>query len=205
MREVAMLEDLGFRVALLAVLGAGLAVSGALRRRADRAGGEVPRSADEKPVRVALVAGAVLFYGALVAWLVHPELVGWGSVPVAEPVRWSGAVLLAAGVALALWALTHLGRNVTPTAVAREDAELVTTGPYARVRHPLYSSMLLTLPGCALLAANLVVLIGGVVTFAAILVRVRREEEELVGRFGERYVAYAERTGRVLPRLGRSE
>ncbi|MFW6079170.1 MAG: hypothetical protein ACODAE_06085 [Gemmatimonadota bacterium] len=144
-----MLEDLGFRVTVLAVLGTGVVVSGALRRRADRAGGEVPRSADERPVRAALGVGAVLFYGTLVAWLIHPGLVGWGSVPVAEPARWSGAALLAAGVALALWALTHLGGNVTPTAVAREDAELV-------------------------------------------------------GRFGERYAAYAERTGRVLPRLGRS-
>lgn len=195
-----MANDLAYRIVLLLVLGAGLATSATLRRRADRSGGRVPRSADEKLVALALAIGGALFYGSLLGWLIHPPLLGWASLPIPAWSRWLGAALLAGGVAVALWALRHLGRNTTPTAVARPDAELVTTGPYSRVRHPLYSSMLLTIPGCALLTANLAVLSAGAWTFAAIMVRLRREEAELVDRFGERYVTYMCHTGRVLPR-----
>ncbi len=197
--------DLAYRIVLLLVLGVGLGASATLRRRADRSGGTVPRSADEKPVALALGIGGALFYGSLLGWLIHPPLMGWASLPIPAWSRWLGAALLAGGVGVALWALRHLGRNTTPTAVARPDAELVTTGPYRHVRHPLYSSMLLTIPGCALPTANLLVLTAGAWMFAAIMVRLRREEVELVERFGELYVRYMGRTGGVLPRWRTSD
>lgn len=73
-------------------------------------------------------------------------------------------MLVAAGMALALWSLWHLGPYVTPTAAVRSDAELVVSGPYRRVRHPLYSSMLLTIPGCGLVTGSLAVLGAGLAT-----------------------------------------
>lgn len=196
-----MSDDLPFRGALLVLLLGGLLASTVLRRRADRAGGRVPRSADSPGVRAALgVAGAV-YYGSLLAWLVHPPLVGWAGLGLPPGFRWLGGGVAAAGIVFALLALRHLGRNVTPTAAARMDAELVTSGPYRHLRHPLYSSMILTVPGLALLSANLLVLVGGLATIGVLLVRTRREEEELEERLGRRYAEYRKRTGRFLPRF----
>lgn len=192
------------RLAVLILFTLGFGASVTLRRSADRRGGTVPRSADRKPVVVALGLAGGLFYGALAAWLLHPPLVGWAEISISATARWTGVLLISAGFVTGLWALLHLGRNTTPTAVTREDAELVTSGPYRHVRHPLYASMLLTIPGCALASANLLVLAAGTATFAVILVRTRHEEVELVRAFGDRYLEYMDRTGRILPRIGRT-
>lgn len=162
----------------------------------------MPRSADRRWIAAALRLAGFTFYGALLAWLVYPPALEWARLDVGEALRWAGAPLTATGIGLGLWALWHLSDNVTPTAVARTDADLVVTGPYRWVRHPLYSSMLLTVPGCGLLTGNALVLAGGVATIAVVLVRTRREEELLYEKFGERYASYALRTGLVLPRLG---
>lgn len=196
-----MFADFAYRLVLLIVLGAGLVVSKALRNRADESGGPVSRSLDGRWMAWALRFTGAVFYGSLFLWLLYPLLVSWAGVAVAEPWRWFGAVLLTGGVCLGLWSLWHLGRNVTPTAVAREDADLVRSGPYRWVRHPLYSSSLLTIPGCGLLSANLLVFFGGVATFGVILWRTRREEQELIARFGDQYIEYRRRTGRILPRF----
>lgn len=196
-----MLVDLHFRLVLFLIFFAGMGTSWALRRRADRIGGRVPRSADRRSTAVTLRIAGSVFYGSLFAWLLYPPLLGWAAVGVGDALRWVGAGLTAAGIGLGLWSLWHLGLNVTPTAVTRRDARLVRSGPYGRVRHPLYSSMLMTVPGCALLTENALVLGSGLAAFGILLLRTRREEEELLERFGRRYADYARRTGRILPRL----
>ncbi len=195
-----MLEELEYRIVVLSLLLVAFGFGGRLRRRADRVGSKVPRSTDGSLIRGALAVSGFLYYGTLCAWIGYPASVAWAQVPVAAGLRWSGAPLAAVGIALALWALRELGLNVTPTAAPRSDATLVTSGPYRRVRHPLYSSMLLTIPGFALLARNALVLAGGVAVLLVLLLRVRREEKELLSRFGEKYRAYRDRTGALVPR-----
>lgn len=196
-----MLVDLHFRLILLFMFLGGMGMSSVLRRRADRAGGRVPRSADRRSTAVALRIAGSVFYGSLLAWLLYPPLLEWAGVMVGDALRWMGVGLTAAGIGLGLWSVWHLGGNVTPTAVARRDARLVESGPYRRVRHPLYGSMLLTVPGCGLVTGNALVLAGGLAAFAILLLRTRREEEQLLERFGRRYAEYARRAGRILPRL----
>lgn len=193
------------RLVVLILFALGLAASATLRRRADREGGTVPRSADGKPVMIAIGLAGGVFYASLAAWLIHPPWVAWAAVEIPVAGRWTGVALMAAGFSLGLWALWHLGRNVTPTSVARQGAGLVTSGPYRHVRHPLYSSMLLTIPGVGLASASLLIFGAGVATFGVILIRTRREERDLVRGFGDRYVRYMERTGRILPRFGTGE
>lgn len=192
--------DLAYRVALLLLLVPAFGASIRLRRRADRAGGEIPRSRDPAGVRVALRIGGAAYYGSVLLWLVYPPALRWSAVAVTPAVRWSGVVVTACGLGLAVWSLRHLGSNVTPTAIARPDAELVASGPYRWVRHPLYSSMFLTVPGIAAASANLIVLVAGAAMLAAIVVRTRAEEENLVRLIGEEYRSYMESTGRFLPR-----
>lgn len=197
-----MAEEIALRVTLFSMLFLGLGASLRIRQSADEAGGVVPRSADTPGVAAALRICGAIYYGSILLWLAYPPLVSWAGVHLPEWLRWLGIALVAGGLALGLAALWHLGRSTTPTAVARTDAELVVSGPYRWIRHPLYTSMWLSVPGVALVSANLLPLLSGAATVAVLTFRTRREERELVERFGDRYRRYMSRTGRFLPGPG---
>lgn len=112
------------------------------------------------------------------------------------------------GLLLALTALPmgysvfrHLGRNITDTVETRADHQLVTTGIYAYIRHPLYTTGFLLFFGLGLLSGVWPVLILSVLVLFVLALRTFEEERQLITRFGDRYVHYAERTGRFLPRI----
>ncbi len=119
------------------------------------------------------------------------------------PVRWTGAGLGAATLPLALWIFRTIGENITPTVETREKHELVTGGPYRWVRHPLYAVGTSFFLSLALVAANWFMGLASLVVLAMLLIRLPKEEEKLIERFGDEYHAYMERTGRLLPRIGR--
>ena len=84
-----------------------------------------------------------------------------GSLAVASPVLGAiGAVVFASGLALAIWARVHLGRNWGMPMTQKDEPELVMSGPYRYVRHPIYSGLLAAVLGTAL-ATNLLGLISG--------------------------------------------
>ncbi len=80
-------------------------------------------------------------------------------------------------------------------------ATLVTTGPYRFVRHPMYVGLGALLPSIALVTANALVALSGVIGVALLVKRTSTEEAKLVERFGEAYRQYASRTGRFVPRI----
>jgi len=82
------------------------------------------------------------------------------------------------------------------------EGGLVTTGPFARCRHPLYATwILLILPGMCLLVGSWPVLTVPLVAYAAARVAVRQEERELASRFGAAYADYARSTPCLVPRF----
>jgi len=113
-----------------------------------------------------------------------------------RPERMLPALLLAGmAMGLARAALRHLGRQWRVTAVVTDDHELITTGPYRVVRHPVYSAWLLMLAAVALLRGP--VLLGPVaacVFAAGMEIRVRAEERLLRETFGDRYSTYVSST-----------
>lgn len=111
-----------------------------------------------------------------------------------------GAALLAAGLGVAVWARVVLGRNWGMPMSEKEDPELVTAGPYAVVRHPIYSGLLLGLVGTALvfsLLALAVPAILGVLFYRAASV----EERNLEAALPNAYPAYRARTKMLIPFL----
>lgn len=113
-----------------------------------------------------------------------------------------GAILFAG----AIWVFrrTHkeLGRNWSISLEIREKHELISTGPYALIRHPMYTSFLLMALGQAFLIANWVVGLAGLVGFAILFfLRVDKEERMMLEIFGTRYRDYMERTKRLIPYL----
>jgi protein-S-isoprenylcysteine O-methyltransferase Ste14 len=97
------------------------------------------------------------------------------------------------------WTFVTLGTNITDTVVTRREAFLVTNGPYRWVRHPFYLAFGLGVTADTLATANWFLGITGLITFAVIVLRTKREEENLIARFGDEYRSYMTRSGRFLP------
>ena len=90
---------------------------------------------------------------------------------------------------------------MTRTVTIREDHRLVTSGPYRYIRHPLYTMGLLLFSSLSLIAANWFMMLGTVLAFVLVSLRLPKEEAALIEAFGDEYRAYMQRTGRFLPRL----
>jgi protein-S-isoprenylcysteine O-methyltransferase Ste14 len=126
----------------------------------------------------------------------------WASLPVPAWLRWLGVAAAVLGFGLLQWSQLALGQNWSDTPRITKRQELVTAGPYRRMRHPIYTAFLLILGSSLLIAANWFV--GGAwIGMAAVDIqgRIRYEEEKMLSRFGEEYRNYARRTGGLLPRL----
>ncbi len=148
-----------------------------------------------RPVGVAGMLG-------LFAYMVNPSWMAWSSVMLPYWLRWIGVALGVVAGGLLVWTLRTLGRNLTDTVVTRREHTLVTSGPYRWVRHPFYDAVALCVVANSLAAANWFLFLAGGLLFVLIMIRTRKEEENLVARFGDRYRAYMQRTGRFLPRMG---
>ena len=109
-----------------------------------------------------------------------------------------GLTLLVAGLGLAVWARVHLGRNWGTPMSRKEDPELVTSGPYRLVRHPIYSGLLVAGIGTAVAMSWVglvaVALAGVYFAYSAVM-----EERILVREFPDSYPAYRRTTKMLLP------
>lgn len=122
-------------------------------------------------------------------------------LPASAAVGWFGAALVAAGVAFCFWARWHLGGNWSGTVTLKEGHELIGSGPYRAIRHPIYTGILLALLGTAVQIGEARAFIAVLVALGSFYFKARREESFLAEEFGERFAAHAQRTGMFLPRF----
>lgn len=111
-----------------------------------------------------------------------------------------GAALFACGIALAVWARVHLGRNWGMPMTQRAEPELVTSGPYRFVRHPIYTGLLIAILGTALVN-NLLGLIVVAVLVAYFYYCGTVEERNLTAAFPKAYLEYRSRMKMLIPFL----
>jgi protein-S-isoprenylcysteine O-methyltransferase Ste14 len=194
------------RLALAAVYVVGIAIAEGLRlpqrlRRARSAEAwsqpEGGRGLGESLVLAAVLVGIWVLPAVfiLTSWLgaLDYSLPGWTA--------WPAVIVFALGLLLRLRAQVDLGRAWSPTVELGPSHHLVTEGIYARIRHPLYASLILWAIAQPVLLQNLIAGWMGPLAVALIwLVRVPAEERMMRVRFGEEYVQYARQTGRVIPR-----
>jgi protein-S-isoprenylcysteine O-methyltransferase Ste14 len=189
-----------------AVLGAGLLAMIAITLYHRLRSWESKEALDRRQEGVLILATlrpiALLMYVGVFAYVINPAWMAWSSVPLAPWLRWSGAGVVALGLALLAWTLRNLGVNLTDTVVTRQAHTLITQGPYRWIRHPFYDALALFVVGFALIAANWFILVTGAVVFLLLAVRSQTEEALLSARFGEPYRAYKMSTGRFVPRWG---
>jgi protein-S-isoprenylcysteine O-methyltransferase Ste14 len=138
-------------------------------------------------------------------------LLGFPSVPIPYLNRrflprtlwcfWVGAALTAAGLLFAIWARRHLGTNWSREVTVKQGHELITTGPYALVRHPIYTGLLLAIIGTAVAGGKWRGLVAVLLVLIAIWRKLKLEEKWMSERFGETYQAYARRVAALVPHL----
>jgi protein-S-isoprenylcysteine O-methyltransferase Ste14 len=124
-----------------------------------------------------------------------------GSLTVHSPaLHVLGAVFVGLGLALAIWARIYLGRNWGMPMTKKDEPELVTSGPYRFVRHPIYSGLLLAFLGTAL-AINVYLLIALGVMGIYFVYSARVEERLMTSTFPSVYPSYRARTKMLIPFL----
>jgi protein-S-isoprenylcysteine O-methyltransferase Ste14 len=134
-----------------------------------------------------------------VASVVVRRLHGTGSLTIHNPVLEAvGTIVFLSGLSFAVWARIHLGRNWGMPMTERTEPELVTSGPYRYVRHPIYTGILLGLLGTAL-AINLYYLIALGVLTGYFVFSATVEERNMTGAFPEQYPEYKTHTKMLIP------
>ena len=120
-------------------------------------------------------------------------------VPPAPAIEIAGLALTAVGLAFAIWARLHLGRNWSSAVTIKQDHTLMRHGPYAIVRHPIYSGLLLGIVGTALVYGAVRCLLGLPFIAAAFVYKLRIEESFMTQQFGAEYAAYKRNVKALVP------
>lgn len=139
----------------------------------------------------------------LVTAIGFPSLLSWSFVSIPFWFHWMGLGLLLCATCLLLFLFRAIGKNITDTVGIKKDHELITTGPYRYIRHPLYSASVLVFFGFGLLLGNWLIPATGSLAFVIILMRLAQEEANLIETFGDRYQQYMENTPRFFPKLSK--
>ncbi|HKW57236.1 MAG TPA: isoprenylcysteine carboxylmethyltransferase family protein [Candidatus Acidoferrum sp.] len=142
-------------------------------------------------------------------FLFRPEahnypVLGMRFVPSGPTSEWLGGALAAAGVAVAIWARWHLGSNWSGVVTLKEGHELIRTGPYRTIRHPIYTGILLGLFGTMITIGEIRGLVALAVAWFSLYVKARREESFLAQEFGPAFAEHQRRTGMFFPKISSS-
>ena len=168
-----------------------------------RAGGH--RDPSYSPVEGALVyrirqMALIPFPVLLVLHMVAPQWFAWATWPFPDVVRWFGLGLAVLSLPELIWVHHNLGRNFSGTIRIRGDHQLVTSGPYRWVRHPMYPGLLAFVVGTLLLTGYWLIMLPALIGLLLIIVtRTPREEKQLIEQFGDTYHQYMQRTKRFIP------
>jgi protein-S-isoprenylcysteine O-methyltransferase Ste14 len=164
---------------------------------------------DVKPVRrkessatrlltMVLTLPVVVLFAAPGSWL--PWLSG-RFLPDTTLVYALGLAIVIAGLAFAVWARLYLGRNWSGTVTVKDDHTLICGGPYAIVRHPIYTGLLVAILGTAIVFGEWRGLIAFCFLTAAYLLKSRREERFMAESFPDAYPGYRAQVPALVPFL----
>ena len=147
--------------------------------------------------RAYIVLIAVLW--VILVRLVAPDIMLETIIPQGTASAAAGLIIALAGLGFAFHARMHLGKNWSGNPVIRVDHQIVRTGPYRYVRHPIYTGMLLMITGTAI-GIGFVWVICLIPLFLAVFaIKIRMEETFLTEEFGEAYLQYRREVKALIP------
>jgi protein-S-isoprenylcysteine O-methyltransferase Ste14 len=147
------------------------------------------------------MTGFFLLTTFLVMYFIGATWINAFSFPLPDRLRWAGFVLGIISVGFWTWTQTVLDTQWSAQLQLTEDHHLITTGPYARIRHPLYAGMLGWSLSLAVLTANWIFVAICILVFAGLSWRIPKEEQMMIEAFGDEYRVYMQRTGRLFPKF----
>ncbi len=140
------------------------------------------------------VAAALLFLPSVPLSVLNHRF-----VPAGGWCFWSGAAITGAGLLFSIWGRRHLGNNWSQAVTVKEGHELITSGPYALVRHPIYTGLLLGFLGSAVARGEWRGLLAVALVFAVLWLKLRLEERWMRAQFGEAYESYSRKVSALVP------
>ena len=145
---------------------------------------------------VTVIGGA-----GLILYLLSPPWWVWTRLPLGELVKWLGIIIAIAPLFYLVWVHQHLDTQWSIALELQEDHKLITSGPYSRVRHPMYLGIFVYTAGLILIASDLLVFVFFAFSIWVNYRRIPSEEEMMIEQFGDEYREYMKRTGRLFPRI----
>jgi len=134
-------------------------------------------------------------------WVVTP-LLNTSKMEFPVWLRIVGIVIAIASLFYFRWIHKVLGANWSPTLEIRKGHELIKTGPYKTIRHPMYTQIWLWTIAQVFIVSNLVAGFSGIIVWAIhYFVRVSSEERMMIEYFGDKYLEYMKKTGRIFPKV----
>ncbi|HEV2733080.1 MAG TPA: isoprenylcysteine carboxylmethyltransferase family protein [Terriglobales bacterium] len=112
-----------------------------------------------------------------------------------------GVAITSLGILLMIWARRHLGRYWSDKVEIKADHQLISTGPYSRLRHPIYTGMLVGIAGTAIAVGEWRSVAAFLLLLTNYVIKARKEERILREKFAAAFEAYERRTGFLVPRL----
>jgi protein-S-isoprenylcysteine O-methyltransferase Ste14 len=146
--------------------------------------------------RLSLIASAVVLL-----WIpgIRLSLLDQRFLPLSVWCFWAGSAVTACGLLFSIWARRHLGTNWSQAVTLKEGHELITSGPYALVRHPIYTGLLMAFVGTAMDQGEWRGLLAVALIFGALWRKLRLEEKWMRSRFGESYETYSRHVAALVP------
>lgn len=158
-----------------------------------------PPAKSELLYRLVTAAGAILLFGVYSNWFESAPS-SWTLATYAQWLLLAGVVI---GFAFAWWARIQIGRLWSGTVGRKEDHYVVDRGPYALVRHPIYTGIILSILCTAVLRGAPLSFVGAALIIAGFYIKARMEEEFLAQELGTSYDAYARRVPMLVPFIRR--
>jgi protein-S-isoprenylcysteine O-methyltransferase Ste14 len=194
--------ELLFRLLFLLIFLPTLTISSYYRRKARQTGETIARRAEGGLALALRMLGALPLLVMFLLTVFYPRWLTWATFSGPLWLRWLGVGIGLVCVPLVWWVFSNIRGNISETVLTKKAHQLVTSGPYRWVRHPLYAVALVEFFALGLLASNWVIMLYallGVVIFRWVVIP--KEEQNLLKAFGEQYAAYQQRTGALLPRI----
>ncbi|MFX1506742.1 MAG: methyltransferase [Promethearchaeota archaeon] len=150
---------------------------------------------------IVLIVAILGYFLTLGIWIVFPSLILSFQMALPSIIRWLGGGLALFATGLTVWIHRTLGKQYSAKLEIQKDHQLITVGPYSKVRHPMYVTLNLFSLSVSVISANLLLISFAISVAIPFYWIARAEEALLIEQFGEEYLAYMQTTGRFFPRL----